>query len=145
MQKILVALDTSPFAAQVLARAVEYARKTDGKLWLLRVVGLPTEFPLEAYAMPPESVAGLLEKSARKEIADVAASVPAELLGGQIVEIGVPWRTICDIATRDQVDLIFIGAHGHRLLDRILGTTTGRVVGHADRSVFVVRPVNAGG
>lgn len=140
MQKIVVALDSSPFAAQVLARAVEIARSTDGKLWLLRVVGLPTELPLEAYAMPPESVAGLLEKSARKELADVAAGIPAELLGGQVVEIGVPWRTICDVASREKADLIVIGAHGHRFLDRILGTTTGRVVTHADQSLYVVRP-----
>lgn len=144
MQKILVALDSSPFAAQVLARAVELARQTDGRLWLLRAVGLPTELPLEAYAMPPESVANLLEKSARKEINDAAAGVPAELLGGTLVEIGVPWRTICDVATREKADLLVIGAHGHRFVDRILGTTTGRVVSHADQSVFVVRAAPAG-
>lgn len=140
MKKILVALDASPFAAQVLAQAVTLAEKHGGQLWLLRAVGLPVELPLEAYAMPPESVASLLEKSARKDIAEMAEKVPAGLIGGQIVEIGVPWRTICDVATRERADLLVMGAHGHRLLDRVLGTTTGKVVTHCDVSVFVVRP-----
>lgn len=140
MKKILVALDSSPFAERVLAQAVNLAERLGGQLWLLRSVGLPVELPLEAYAMPPESVASLLEKSARREIASFAEKVPAHLLGGQIVEIGVPWRTICDVASREKVDLLVVGAHGHRFLDRVLGTTTGRVVNHADVSVHVVRP-----
>ena len=144
MKKILVALDASPFAPQVLAQAVTLAQNHGGQLWLLRAVGLPVELPLEAYAMPPESVATLLEKSARRDIAEVAAKVPEGLLGGQIVEIGVPWRTICDVAAREKVDLLVMGAHGHRFLDRVLGTTTGKVVTHCDTSVFVVRPPSSG-
>ena len=140
MKKILVALDASPFAPQVLAQAITLAQKHGGQLWLMRAVGLPVELPLEAYAMPPESVASLLEKSARKDLADMAAKVPAGLVGGQIVEIGVPWRTICEVATREKVDLLVMGAHGHRLLDRVLGTTTGKVVGHCEVSLFIVRP-----
>ena len=128
MKKILVALDSSPFAPQVLAQAITLAEKHGGQIWLLRAVGLPVELPLEAYAMPPESVAESAEK------------IPAPLLGGQIVEIGVPWRTICDVAAREKPDLLVMGAHGHRLLDRVLGTTTGKVVTHCDSSVFVVRP-----
>lgn len=140
MKKILVALDSSPFAPQVLAQAITLAEKHGGQIWLLRAVGLPVELPLEAYAMPPESVASLLEKSAKKELAESAEKIPAPLLGGQIVEIGVPWRTICDVAAREKPDLLVMGAHGHRLLDRVLGTTTGKVVTHCDASVFVVRP-----
>jgi nucleotide-binding universal stress UspA family protein len=90
--------------------------------------------------MPPESVASLLEKSAKKDLAEIAEKIPAPLLGGQIVEIGVPWRTICDVTSREKPDLLVMGAHGHRLLDRVLGTTTGKVVTHCDSSVFVVRP-----
>jgi nucleotide-binding universal stress UspA family protein len=32
-----------------------------------------------------------------------------------------------------------IGCHGYSGLDRVIGTTAGKVVNHADRSVFVVR------
>lgn len=145
MKKILVALDSSQFSAEVLAQAIRLATKLGGRLWLLRAVGLPTELPLEAYAMPPENVASLLEKSARQELSSVAQGVPEGLMGGQIVEIGVPWRTICDVASREKADLVVMGAHGHRFLDRVLGTTTGRVVTHSDVSVFVVRPGPEGG
>lgn len=140
MKKIVVALDSSQFATQVLAQASRLAQSLGGQLWLLRAVGLPTELPLEAYAMPPENVASLLEKAARKELSDLAETLPPGLVGGQVVEIGVPWRTICDVASREKADLLVMGAHGHRFLDRVLGTTTGRVVTHSDVSVFVVRP-----
>lgn len=140
MKTVLVPIDSSPVAELVISTAVEYARSHDAKIRLLRVVGLPTELPLEAYAMTPDDISGLLVKSAQRELERIATTIPAELFAGLRVELGAPWRTICDIATEEDVDLIVMGAHGHRFLDTLLGTTTSRVVTHADRGVFVVRP-----
>jgi len=65
--------------------------------------------------------------------------VPAEVLGGTEVKIGVPWETICEAAREKQADLVVIGSHGYRGLDRLLGTTAAKVVNHAHCSVLVVR------
>jgi nucleotide-binding universal stress UspA family protein len=44
-----------------------------------------------------------------------------------------------DLEVRAREVLIVIGSHGFSGIDRLLGTTAGRVVNHADRSVIVVR------
>ncbi|HXX83175.1 MAG TPA: universal stress protein, partial [Casimicrobiaceae bacterium] len=55
------------------------------------------------------------------------------------VEIGVPWRAVCDVAIADKVDLIVVGSHGYGGVDRIIGTTAAKIVNHAHCSVLVAR------
>lgn len=140
MKKVLVPLDGSSVSPLVLSAAVDYARGHGATVKLMRVVGLPTELPIEAYAMSPNDVTGMLITSAERDLEAMAAGVPKDLYAGSRVELGAPWRAICDAATEEDVDVVVMGAHGHKLLDTLLGTTTGRVVTHSDRSVFVVRP-----
>jgi sulfite exporter TauE/SafE/nucleotide-binding universal stress UspA family protein len=139
MSTVLVALDSSSAAPKVLEAAVAQARHLGATLTLIRAVGLPTELPLEAYAMAPDSVADLLVKAAKVELGRHAEALPPGLLRESIAEVGVPWRVICDTAKRLESPMIVLGAHGHRLLDGLVGTTTTRVVNHADRPVLVVR------
>lgn len=143
MSKILVPLDSSPAAAQVLAAAYELAHTHHAELLLLRAIGIPTELPMEAYAMAPDNVAGLLEKSGRAELEKVAAEAPAGIRAGVRVEFGAAWQVICDVAKSEDVLLVVMGAHNHRFLDGMLGTTASRVVNHCDRSVLIVRRPSA--
>jgi nucleotide-binding universal stress UspA family protein len=139
MTTYLVALDTSPVAVDVLAAAQQLAASTQARLLLCRAVGLPTDLPPESYATSPAGVVNMLFTTARKNLTTKAEELPSELKAESIVEIGPAWRVICEVAKARDVDLIIIGAHGHRILDRVLGTTTQQVVAHADRSVLVVR------
>ncbi len=139
MTTLLVALDSSSVSQKVLEAAVAQARSLGATLTLLRAVGLPTELPLEAYAMSPDSVAELLVKAGKVELGRQAETLPPGMLRETLAEVGVPWRVICDTATRLDAAMIVLGAHGHRLLDGLVGTTTTRVVNHADRPVLVVR------
>lgn len=139
MSKILVPLDSTPVAKSVLSTAIQLARWQSADILLLRAIGIPTELPMEAYAMAPDNVAGLLEKSARAELGRVAAEVPPGIAASVHVEFGTAWRVICDVAKEQDVSLIVMGAHNHRILDGVLGTTASRVVNHSDRSVFLVR------
>ncbi len=140
MKKILVALDSSPVAPKVLAEAALFARTFGAELVLLRAVGLPTELPPEAFAMTPDNVTTLLFETAEKDLAGLAASLPEVATARRIVRVGTAWRVVCDVADEEQVDLVMIGAHGHRFIDRVLGTTTQRVVSHTERSLYIVRP-----
>ena len=140
MNSILVALDSSRRASDVLATAVALARGTGGKLRLLRAVGLPPELPSNVWAMPQPQIVETFLVTAKRELEELAATVPPELFGGATAQVGVPWDAICRYAREHDVDLIVIGAHGYGLLDRIIGTTAAKVVNHADRSVLVVRP-----
>jgi nucleotide-binding universal stress UspA family protein len=139
MDRILVGLDASPRAEEVLGTAVELARRTGGKLILFRSVGVPHEIPVEAYTMTPASLAELLEREARKYLEKVAAALPAGVVAETVVSVGTPWQGICAAADHHKADLVVIGSHGYSGIDKLIGTTAAKVVNHAKQSVLVVR------
>jgi nucleotide-binding universal stress UspA family protein len=139
MDRILVGLDASERAPLVLEAAVDLSRRTGGKLILFRAVGVPHEIPVEAYTMTPTSLAELLEREAQKYLDGVAAGLPEEMLAESVVHVGTPWQGICAAADKHRADMIVIGSHGYSGLDRLIGTTAGKVVNHAHQSVLVVR------
>ena len=80
MDRILVGLDASPRAEDVLETAVELARRTGGRLILFRAVGVPHEIPVEAYTMTPASLADLLEREAKSYLDRITSALPAGLV-----------------------------------------------------------------
>lgn len=139
MQRILCALDGSPNERNVLAAAVALARKLGGKLVLFHAVSLPVPLPPSALAVPPDDVGVMLADEARAHLAELVRDVPRELVERVQVEIGVPWRAVCDAADADKADLIVVGSHGYGGVDRLIGTTAAKIVNHADCSVLVAR------
>lgn len=139
MDRILVGLDASPRAKDVLATAVNLAKRAGGKLFLFRAVGIPVGLPPDAYALSPDSLEELLEREAKQYLETVAADVPPGMIESVRVHAGTPWRSICAAAHEVHADLIVIGSHGYQGLDRLLGTTAAKVVNHAECSVLVVR------
>lgn len=138
MQPILVALDSSPRAAGVLQAARELAAQSGARLLLVRAVSLPHEMR----AVPPLSPAEIslyLARQAEEDLRGFEETLPPELRGGCRVVEGVPWEVICSAAREIDARLIVIGAHGFGFWDRVLGSTSTRVVNHADRSVLIVR------
>ena len=54
--------------------------------------------------------------------------------------LGTPLPTICDFVDREQVDLLVVGYMGHSALyNRLIGSTTDRLVEHAACTVLVVK------
>jgi nucleotide-binding universal stress UspA family protein len=139
MERILVGLDASSRAADVLATAVELARRTGGKLILFRAVGVPHEIPVEAYTMTPASLVELLERDAKGYLDRLAETLPPDLVLATAVGVGTPWQAICQAADQHAVELVVIGSHGYSGIDKLIGTTAGKVVNHARQSVLVVR------
>jgi nucleotide-binding universal stress UspA family protein len=139
MKRILVALDQSPRAPAVLARASAIARSTGAELYLFHAVGIPAEFPADAFRSSPNELVETWRTEAVRELERVAAFVEPSVVVHVLVHVGQPWASICAAARENDVDLIVVGSHGHSALDHVLGTTAGKVVNHADRSVLVVR------
>src|SRR6266436_1756482 len=108
MDRILVGLDASPRAPEVLTAAEHLARRAGGKLLLFRAVGVPHELPEEAYSMSPTAVAELVKKQAQVYLDDLLVKLAPELRLGATAHIGIPWEAICDAAKQHQVDLIVI-------------------------------------
>jgi|HubBroStandDraft_1064217.scaffolds.fasta_scaffold298447_2 nucleotide-binding universal stress UspA family protein len=142
MKKILVALDGSLRADGVLACAESFAQLTGAKLVLFRCFEIPPDVTL-AWPVSDKPLELALRASAESCLNTLAETLPRELVSGVRVAEGPPWQAVCAAALDEDADLVVIGSHGYSGVDHLLGTTAGRIVNHADRSVLVVRPPSA--
>jgi nucleotide-binding universal stress UspA family protein len=140
MQRILVALDGSPSERHILTTAVRIAQRESASLYLFHAVSLPVPLPARALAVSPETLGAMLVDEARAHLTQLAQLAPIALRAHIEVELGVPWRAVCELATRIDAELIVVGSHGYGGIDRLIGTTAAKIVNHAHCSVLVVRP-----
>jgi universal stress protein F len=139
MKRILVALDGSPRTPKVLEVAVRLAELAGGKLVLYRAITVSPDLPREVLVETDRRLEDILLGNARDDLARTAAHLRPELIDRTVTTFAIPWDGICRAARECEADLIVIGSHGYGGIDRILGTTAGKVVNHADRNVLVVR------
>lgn len=139
MKRILVALDGSPRAPLVLAAAAKLAQLCGAKLVLFRAIGLPPELPPDLLVAPPLRIEDSLRAAAMASLEQVAATIDRHLVEAITTRVATAWDGILHEAREREADLIMLGSHGYRGLDRVLGTTAAKVVNHADRNVLVVR------
>jgi len=60
-----------------------------------------------------------------------------------IVVEGIPYQEIVKVAEDMDVSLIVMGSHGERgLIEKIIGSTTERVISHSPVPVLVIKPLN---
>jgi nucleotide-binding universal stress UspA family protein len=90
--------------------------------------------------VPPDQVSTIMLESSQKALEELARTAPRGVIERVQVELGVPWRAVCEAARTDGVDLVIVGSHGYGGIDRLLGTTAAKIVDHAPCSVLVVRP-----
>jgi nucleotide-binding universal stress UspA family protein len=138
---ILIAVDASERAGEVVRVGGELARSLGARVVLLRAIGIPGELPIEAYAMDPDGVVEVLRQRTTHELDDLARKLPEGVSREFCIEVGTAWEVIDRVARERHASLVVIGAHGYRPIDRVLGTTAARIVNHADRPVLVVRPI----
>jgi len=136
--KILVGFDGSKTAWDALRHGVQLARENGAMLCALAV-----EEPLPHYASAAEEVIAeesqvatyfdQLLASARAEAATAGVALETETVRGHATQ------ALVDYARQIGADLIVVGQHGHTgMLDRMLGSTSDRVVDTAGCSVLVV-------
>ena len=143
--RILVPLDGSELARDVLAPAEHLAEALGAEIVLLRVVEPPLysyayTYPGVTPAIFPEAEAQL--EHARGYLGEVAAS-----LGGQGRSVatrdmyGTAASTILDVAEGEPVDLIVMATHGSGGVTRLLmGSVATSVVQRTRVPVVIVRP-----
>lgn len=134
---ILVAVDLTDDAAQVVARAQNF--QGEGVRFSLVHALEPLGF---AYGgdipMDLTSIQDQLTAHARAKLAELAPllQVPAER---QYVFTGMPEAEIHRLADQEGVDLIVIGSHGRHGLALLLGSTSTGVLHGAHCDVLAVR------
>lgn len=142
-KKILVPLDGSELAEQVLPHVSQLAGRTGAEIVLLRV---PSE-PMYDYLVPdPEIAAEMrrdIEMGAQVYLDEIAAELRAmNLLTSTVVVWGAPVQdTIVQAARELNADLIAMSTHGRSGLARlVIGSVADEIVRHAPVPVLLVRP-----
>lgn len=141
--KILVPLDGSELAEQVLPHVTQLARCTGAEIILLRV---PTE-PMFDYMVPdPEIAVEMrrdLETGAQAYLTEISEELRSMGLHcSTLVAWGSPIHdTILDVARQVGADLIAMSTHGRSGFARmVIGSIADEVVRHAPVPVLLVRP-----
>jgi nucleotide-binding universal stress UspA family protein len=134
---ILAAVDASPLADAVIQMAIELADRFDAQIHLFRVVHRSSEFPPSA-ATHEDSFNRDLAADARAQLAILAGGRERITVEPPVLSPQEPWHAITEAARRMNADLIVIGSHAYGGWDRVLGTTSGKIVDRTDRHVFVV-------
>ena len=144
-KRIMVPVDGSPTAARGMAEAIALAGESGAKLLLLHVVD---EYP--AFATPEIGVSvgpliDALRECGRKVLDDIASAARAsgvqpetslvENFGSRVAD------AIVGEAARWKADLIVIGTHGRRGVNRaVLGSDADLVVRYSPVPVLLVPP-----
>lgn len=149
-ERILVCLDGSKLAEQIMPYAAEEAIRFQGKLVLFQVVQEPITFspgfpgeapvPIETDAMIERTKEAL--KGARAYLGKLAA--PLRKRGIEVETVAVPGRpgeAILDYANTNSIGLIAIATHGRGGLRRaVFGSVADQVLRQSGLPVLVIRP-----
>ena len=147
-RQILVPLDGSEFAAQVLPHVETLAHCTGAGIVLLRV----TVFAYEG-ASPAADMAGFIpvlrpeeREDVRKEAEDYLKQVSKDLRSrglqvSTVVRDGNAGDVIVELAHGEEVDLIAMSTHGRTGLGRALfGSVAEQVLRGAGKPLLLIRP-----
>ncbi len=142
-QHILLPVDGSDAALKAVHQAAGLARAFGSQVTTLYVIdpypftGLGSDF---AYGQAEYLSAASVEAKEATEAAQAILSAAGVPVRTQVVEAHAVWRGILETAKTAGADLIVMGSHGRRGLEKIvLGSVAQRVLSHAHLSVLVVR------
>ncbi|HTN33985.1 MAG TPA: universal stress protein [Marinobacter sp.] len=137
-RKMLVAIDLTEEAPQVLARAKIMSEAHSAELMLAHVVepvgyAYGGDIPMDLTELQHQ-----LDKAAREQLSRYGDEygVAKE---SQIVAIGRPESEIHRLAKEHAVDLVIVGSHGRKGLQLLLGSTANGVLHGTECDVLAVR------
>ena len=142
IKSILFPTDFSEGSSQALQYAVDFTKKYGAKLHVVHVIYDIAK--ATGWYVPHVSMDQMykdIQEGAKKELDKFGV----EELGGiknieRTVLTGVPHEEVMNFAKKNKVDLIIMGTHGRKGIDRVLfGSTAAQVVRFAPCPVLTVR------
>ncbi|MBI5141113.1 MAG: universal stress protein [Nitrospirae bacterium] len=131
-QRILLAVDGSPFGDAAAERAMELAKRHGSTLRAICAVDIPDEAPELSDELDRRAKAAIEAVKARAASAGVNMETA--------IKDGDAWDVIVQEAENMGAGAIVMGSHGRTGLMRLLmGSTAEKVIGHTERPVLVVR------
>ncbi len=142
IKSILFPTDFSEGSSQALQYAIDLAKRYEAKLYVVHVIYDVVK--ASGWYVPHMSIDQMykdIEEGAKKELERFGLE---ELSGIKNIErkvlMGVPHEEIMNFASKNKIDIIVMGTHGRKGIDRILfGSTAAQVVRFAPCPVLTVR------
>ena len=136
---ILVPTDGSASAAAAVEPACEIASQFDSRVHALNVVNLSNIATGSEYTLPKDLIDSLESRGEKATERVATRARESGLETATKVVSGFPAADILDYATENGIDLIAMGTTGRTGLNRfLLGSTTERIIRHADMPVLAV-------
>ncbi len=146
IQRILFPVDLTESSEKLVPHVVTMAEKFNAQVQVLFVVRIFQYFT-DIYVAPPSIsiFENELVDGARKKMDEFTqehfASLPQT--HGEVV-LGDPPEVILSYITENQIDLVVMGTHGRKGLDRVLfGSVAERVIKSSPVPVLVINPHKA--
>jgi nucleotide-binding universal stress UspA family protein len=140
---ILVPVDGSATALQAVDTAIGLAKAHGSRVTAIFVVdpypftGVGTDF---AYGQAEYLSAATAEANTAIKAAKARFEAAGTAVESSVVESHSAWRGVVEAAESAGADLIVMGSHGRKGLEKlVLGSVTQAVLSHTKRSVLVVR------
>ena len=143
VKKILVPVDFSDNSKKVFKEAVEVAGKFGAELVCLFVVQSFDDYSgFYVPHMPIVQFQDEMQASAEKKMAEfLTDNLPAGQAGSSKVIVGDVGEEIVAFAAREKIDMIVMGTHGYKGLERVLfGSVAEQVVKTASCPVLTINP-----
>jgi nucleotide-binding universal stress UspA family protein len=148
-EKILVCLDGSKLAEQILPFAAEQAKRFNSKIVLLQAYVVPSAELAAATPTSPVVAPQLLQQEELKYKNEAMAYLEevAEQLRESGLDVacvvlnGIAGDVIVSYAQNEPVDLIALATHGHSGLGRIVfGSVADQVLRESGLPILVIKP-----
>jgi len=144
VKKILAPVDFSDNSQKIFGAAANVARKFGAELVCIYVVQSFYE-DYDGFFMPQMPILQFHEEmrasAEKKMIQFMADNLPQDLVGSSTVLVGDVGEEIVAFAAHEKIDLVVIGTHGYKGLDRVLfGSVAAQVVKTASCPVLTVNP-----
>ena len=143
LTKILCAVDLSEHSKQVALYAAMLARATGAQLIVMYTA--PSLSQYVGFHVPPNTIdnfVGEIVSGAEKAMETFVAENFTGLSVTSKVLIGYAAEEIINRANEEKADMIVMGTHGRKGIDRILfGSVAEKVVKNAQQPVLTVRPL----
>ncbi|MBB5320378.1 universal stress protein [Marinobacter oulmenensis] len=136
--KMLVAIDLTEEAPQVLEKAKSLAEAFKSELLLVHVVepvgyAYGGDIPMDLTELQDQ-----LDKAAREQLAKYGEKYNVSS-ANQVVTVGRPESEIHRLVKEHKVDLVIVGSHGRKGFQLLLGSTANGVLHGTECDVMAVR------
>lgn len=126
---ILCAIEAQDEGKIVLEKACALATHSQAKLLVVSIV---------PYVLLPKDYQAQLEQEIIPKMEAMTSEMGIDRKD-VIIKFGKPYQEVCEIAEAKEADLIVVGSHSTKGLNKLLGSTASAIANHAKVDVHLVK------